>query len=86
MNERALQRLADIVVARLKPQLLDTNPQFTREEAAAFCRISVREFDRERARYPQLLAPNRDAKPLLWSRDRLEIYRSQRATLKPTGS
>lgn len=86
MSESEIQLIAELaadrVVAKLRPQLLDTDPHFTREEAAKYCRISVAEFDRERDRVPKLLAAARTRRPLLWRRSTLDIYRATAAATK----
>ena len=88
MNDAELEILADKVAARLRPALLDTDPHFTREQAAEYLRISTREFDRERKIFAKQLAPNRNKRPLLWARSRLDVYRAIAASrpLEKTGS
>lgn len=76
MTDADVERVAQRVAAILRPQLLDTDPLFTRAEAAAYCRVSLAEFDRERIRHPKLLKPARNRKPLHWRRSTLDVYRA----------
>lgn len=80
-----LQAIIAGVVVQLRPALADADPEFTREEAADYCRISVSEFDRERGRHPEALRPARTTRPLLWRRSTLDCYRAVRAGFKRTG-
>jgi len=73
-----LEALAQRTAQLMRPTLLDTDPEMTREEAAAYCRLSVREFDRERERFAATLKPARASRPILWRRSTLDIYRAQR--------
>lgn len=80
-----LQAIITGVVVQLRPAMADADPEFTREEAAEYCRMSAREFDRERGRRPDLLKPARTTRPLLWRRSTLDCYRALRAGFKRTG-
>lgn len=77
-----LEALAVRTVQLMRPALLDPDPEMNREEAAAYCRVSVREFDRERERYPEHLKAARNTRPLLWRRSTLDCYRAVRAGLR----
>lgn len=74
-----LEALAQRTAQLVRPVLLDSDPELTRVEAAAYCRISVREFDNERERFPKALKPARTTRPLLWRRSTLDCYRAIRA-------
>lgn len=79
MHPEDIKLLARETAALLRPSLIDTDPEMTRDEAAAYCRISAREFDRERDRFADTLKPARNTRPLLWRRSTLDIYRAIRA-------
>jgi hypothetical protein len=81
LHPEDLQAIITGVAVQLRPALADADPELTRVEAAKFCRISMREFDRERTRYPDALKPARHRRPLLWRRSTLEVYRASRGAL-----
>jgi hypothetical protein len=82
LHPEDLKALAAEIVVQLRPAMADADPEMTREEAAAYCRISVREFDRERERHEAQLKPARTTRPLLWRRSTLDCYRALRGGFK----
>jgi hypothetical protein len=84
LSDLDVERIAAAVAVRLQgqaPAVADPDPELTRAEAAKFCRLSLREFDRERSRYPKVLTPSRATRPVLFRRSTLEIYRARRPAL-----
>lgn len=72
-----IEAVANRVVQKLRESPPASNdPILTREQAAAFCSLSSRTFDRERQRVPLALAPVGDVGPLSkrWRLSTLEMY------------
>lgn len=71
LAERIARRVAELL-AEIRPD----RQVFNRREAAEYCGLTVRTFDRERRRVPGDLAPVGTAGPLLrrWRRDTLDLY------------
>jgi hypothetical protein len=64
-------------VAAVASRATDPDPLFNREQAAAYCTLTVRTFDRERKRLPDALKPAATAGPLAhrWRKTTLDLYK-----------
>lgn len=72
--EAIAQRVAAVTADRAEPAERIT--PLTRTQAARYCGLTVRSFDRERKRLPGSLSPIAESGPLSrrWSRDTLDLY------------
>lgn len=70
--------LAELIIGKLRVLQLQAVPDLGREEAAHYCGLSLRAWDRECRRYPRLLKPCKPTRPLRWWVSTLDIYRTLR--------
>lgn len=81
LSEFDVERIASAVAEKILLKREDKDPELGRKAAALYCSISVREFDRERLRFPKVLVEARSSRPVLFRRSTLDVYRASRAGL-----